>query len=379
MGVTDARSRPPRAESDARPRSRSLAATFDVLDRHLPAGLIGPPARAALDRIGARLPAALTRRLYFECRLRDAAPQVDVIVCVDRDTRRVLSDAGFWLPGSLRGHPWWNGIARVTDQWQDDRSPLSAGIYDAWLEFDADEPSGSALIPSVFVGLAATHSTPLADLWSVGRAAVAVILDRPVNSEIVRTAERCLNCLPAGATLAYVGLMYPRDREALRLCVAPLHGAGLLDYLAAIGWPGPVDRLAATLRTIRAHEQRCGLEATTLVHLDLREEVGPRIGLEIYFDQWPQILDGVVDDAMLNSLCGLGLCTPSKRDALVQWCGHTVEQFPHACWPSLVLRRVSHVKVVFGLDGAPEAKAYLSVFHGFSRHHSTLPDSEVQR
>jgi hypothetical protein len=80
---------------------------------------------------------------------------------------------------------------------------------------------------------------------------------------------------------------------------------------------------------------------------------------------------------MLNSLCGLQLCSASKRDALVRWCGHTVEQLPHACWPSLVLRRVSHVKLVFGPDAAAEAKTYLSVFHGCLRHHAGLPGTGV--
>ena len=363
--------------SDARPRSRSLAATLSILDRHVPADLVGPEARAILDRLGQRIPAALTRRIYYECRLRDAAPDVDLIICVDDVSRLLVSRAEDWLPSRLRGHPLWAGIGRLCSAWQDGGARRATGIYDVWLEFDADDASATALVPSVFVGFAEPRTTPLAQLWSYARGSVETIHGRPLNREIVRTARRCLDRLPAGGTLLYVGLMYPRDQEALRLCVAPLQSTRLLDYLAAIEWPGSIDQVAATLRAIQARPPDSGLEATTIVHLDLAQGVRPRLGLEIYLAQLPQLLERVVEDDVLDSLCRMGLCAPSKRDALVHWSGHTVEQFPHECWSSLVLRRVSHVKLVFAPEREPEAKAYLSVFYGFSPHHSEAPMTGV--
>jgi hypothetical protein len=361
--------------SDDRPRSRSLAATLSILDRYVPADLVGSDARAILDRLGRRIPAALTRRIYYECRLRDAAPDVDLIICVDDVSRLLVSRAEDWLPSRLRGHPLWTGIGRLCSAWR--AGGRATGIYDVWLEFDADDASATALVPSVFVGLAETRATPLSLLWSFARESVEMIHGQPLHGAIARTAQRCLDRLPAGATLLYVGLMYPRDREALRLCVAPLQSSRLLDYLAAIGWPGSIDQVAATLRAIQARPPDSGLEATTIVHLDLAHDVRPRLGLEIYLAQMPQLLERVVEDDLLNSLCRLDLCAPSKRDALVHWSGHSVEQFPYECWSSLVLRRVSHVKLVFAPERAPEAKAYLSVFYGFSPHHSEAPMTGV--
>jgi hypothetical protein len=363
--------------SDARPRSRSLAATLSRLDRHLPADLVGPDARAILDRLGRQIPAALTRRIYYECRLRDTAPDVDLIICVDDVSRLLVSRAEDWLPSRLRGHPLWTGIGRLCSAWQEGGSEFAAGVYDLWLEFDADDASATALVPSVFVGFAEPRSTPLARLWSCARGSVEMIHGRPMHGGIVRTARRCLERLPAGGTLLYAGLMYPRDQEALRLCVAPLQSTRLLDYLAAIEWRGSIDQVAATLRAIQARPPNTGLEATTIVHLDLAQDVRPRLGLEIYLAQQPQLLERVVEDDVLDSLCRLHLCAPSKRDALVHWSGHTVEQFPHECWSSLVLRRVSHVKLVFAPGRDPEAKAYLSVFYGFSPHHSEAPMTGV--
>lgn len=374
MGVRlDHRAPPGPPASDARPRSRSLAATLSILDRHVPADLVGSDARAILDRLGRRIPAALTRRIYYECRLRDAAPDVDLIICVDDVSRLLVSRADDWLPSRLRGHPLWTGVERLCSAWQAGAPGRATGIYDVWLEFDADDASATALVPSVFVGLAEARSTPLSRLWSCARASVEIIHGRPLHGAIARTARRCLDHLPAGATLLYVGLMYPRDQEAMRLCVAPLQSTRLLDYLAAIEWPGSIDQVAATLRAIQARPPDSGLEATTIVHLDLAHGVHPRLGLEIYLAQLPQLLERVVEDDLLNSLCRLNLCTPSKRDGLVHWSGHTVEQFPHECWSSLVLRRVSHVKLVFAPGREPEAKAYLSVFYGFSPHHSQAP------
>jgi hypothetical protein len=346
---------------------------FAVLDSHLPANLIGSSARERLDQIGGLLPAALTRRVYFECRLGEALTQVDVVLGVDEVSRALLSDAASWLPARLQGHPLWAGIARLCGEWQKKGTALAAGIYDLWLEFDADDRCGTTLVPSVFIGLTESRRRALPDLWSVARASIELVRGAPASTETMRTVPECLGSLPASATLSYVGTMYPRDRRALRLCVTSLRGAVLLDYLRSIGWPGAIDTVAATLGAIRAGSGATALEETTILHFDVDAVVQPRIGLEVYFPQWPQIIEGAVDATLLNSLCELQLCTPSKRDALVTWPGHTTEHLPHECWPSLVLRRLSHVKLVFDAGCPAHAKAYLSVFHGFSPRRSQAP------
>jgi hypothetical protein len=360
------------SEHEAIAAPHTVAGTLETLERHLPRELIGSDMQAALRRITERLPAALTQRLYLECRLHDAAPAVDLVFCVDEASRERLRDPSLaWLPHALRTHPLWAGLVRLCSRWANPTSPLHALIYDLWLEFDVGERSrgNDALVPNVFIGFTASRSAPRDDLWSAAQLSLELLQGWPMKPEIRSAAEVCLRQLPDGATLSYVGCMYPRgDLDALRLCVAPLGGLALTGYLRRIRWPGSIEELERTFLTLSSGS--AGAARATLLHIDVRETVQPRISIEMAMRQRPQ-LDGagVVERHLLDRLCELDLCAAAKRDALMRWPGHTVDILPHQCWPSLVLRRVSHVKLVFEPGCRPMAKTYLSIFHGSPASH----------
>ncbi|MGH9347400.1 MAG: hypothetical protein ACRD26_09060 [Vicinamibacterales bacterium] len=347
------------------PEHQTLARTLDTVDAHLPRELVDLEMRAALQRVAERLPAALTRRIYLECRLHEAAPAVDLVLCVDRASRaRLEGPPAGWLPPALRSHPLWTGVARVCSRWGDPTSALHARIYDLWLEFDARErPSGTdALVPNVFIGFIGSRSAPRDEVWLAAQASLELLRSRSIAPEIRLAAQHCIRSLPATATLAYVGCMYPRDSEALRLCVAPVDGLAVADYLRRITWPGSSEALERSLLALSS--AAAGGARATLLHVDVRDTVQPRIGIEMALQQVPQLRGDLVERHLLDRLCGLDLCTAAKRDALMRWPGYTEEILPHHCWPSIVLRRVSHVKLVFEPGRRPLAKAYLSVFHG---------------
>jgi hypothetical protein len=352
----------------------TLSNTMAAADRFLPSALVGRAARRAIADITDRLPAALTRRTYLECRLAERAPRVDLVFCVDRASRHLLGELQCaWLPRTLQTHPLWMGLSRLSAHWADPSSRVGAAIYDLWLEFDAEEQPGHVhtLVPNVFVGLLRRVTTPPIEAWHGGRGTIEMMLGRAFPPSLVALGDEVVARLPSGANVSYVGVMYPRSDQSIRLCVSPLAGAALLDYLRAIGWPGELDIVADLLWAIPYGPGRTALEATTILHLDLAEGVQPRIGLEIPLPQYPRPLDAPAARDVFQALGDCGLCATAKHDALLRWPGYAMEQFAHQCWPSVALRRVSHVKIVHDprtparLAAATEAKTYLSYFHDF--------------
>jgi hypothetical protein len=343
----------------------SLTGTLAAAIPYLPTVLVSLQARRTLDDITDRIPAALTRRIYLECRLAERAPRIDLVLGVDRSSRTLLMEAQrAWVPEKMRAHPLWTGLSDLCSHWTDERSSIGAWVHDLWLEFDGDGhlAERDALMPNVFVGLMRGPTAP--QVLDAALACLETVTNRPVDPHAAAAARNAVAKLPRGTTLPYIGVMYPRGRRAIRVCVAPLAGAALLDYLRSIGWPGGVNELEALLRSIPCGGFTSALDRTTLVHLDLLDGVQPHIGLEIHLRQDRQVIAGRVERELFDHLCDRRLCACTKRDALLGWPGYAFERFPHQCWPSVALRRISHVKIVHEPGRRAELKTYLSFFHG---------------
>jgi len=355
-----------RHESDGSAAFTSLTTTMRAAVCHLPEALVGCSARAHLDRITDHLPAALTRRTYLECRVADGASRVDFVLCVDGSSRQSLIDASStWLPSRLRAHPLWLGLGRVSSEWADSGSSAAAHVHDLWLEFDTEGRTHGcdALVPNVFVGLTRDARVPVVQLWAAARRCLEA-LGQPLDRGIAGAAREIALRVPRGARLGYVGLMYPRGQKAIRLCLTPMRGATLCRFLEAIGWRVSVQQLEALLQAIPDGRGGTAWQSTTLLHLDVDYGVQPRLGLEIALQTHPQVIDALAERGLLDALCDRGLCAASKRDALLRWPGHAVEHFAHQCWPSLAIRWVGHLKILWDPVHGPEVKAYLAYFHG---------------
>ena len=342
-----------------------IAGTLAALRCHLPEALVSDEMDAAVCRVGERLPAALTQRIYLECRLCETSPAVDLVFCIDENSRAYLLGHALaaWLPPQLRDHPVWAGLARLCARWADPTSHLHGLIYDLWLEFDAGERSTGleALVPSVFVGFASHLDVPRWMLWAAAREALELLSSCPMAPSIRQTAEQCIRALPHPSNLLYVGHMYPRDPRGVRLCLAPIDGLALARYLEQISWPGTLDYIQSLFSPV------CGKPPpprATLLHLDIQDVVQPRLGFELRLDQRSQLRGRLSESGFLDHLCHAGLCTAAKRDGLLAWPGHSCQLFPHQLWRSLAVRRVSHIKLVAETSRTLSAKAYLSIFHG---------------
>lgn len=346
-----------------RSRVAGVADTLAIIGAHLPRELVDEPALRRAAAACSGLPAVLTKWIYFECRLR-GSPRVDLVLEVDRVGRSVLAgdNPAVALPARYaRTYPW-NRVCELCAEWGRPEGQLARAVHHIWLELDVPvarrrRRSGPAA-PGVFVcfGETAPPAGGAAAWLDSAREAVRCLTGARPEGEQDRALARCFARLPHGAHVPYVGVMLQRPGRAIRLCVRGLTRRGLLAYLEAIGWPGPLRELEAVLAGLGWAQpaRRVGM-----LHVDVGDGVHPRLGFEYALDRKAQLARRLREQAFLNRLVRRGLCSAAKRDALGAWPGATVVSLPHQLWRTVVQRRVNHVKIVYEPGRGIVAKAYL--------------------
>jgi len=358
----------------------TMAVTLDRLTPHLPPALVTNEDRERLRGICARLPAALSNWVYLECRLAAGTTPVDLAVNVDHRGRDILAGdyPATTLDNELTSHPAWVRIRALARRWADTGTDLHDAVESLWLEFDAPKVEEGVPVPGVFVdfdhtfleGMATAAAAPLIV------ESVAPLLGAAIHASTQRNIRRCIANLSENARVIYVGVMLSRAAadDTVRLCVVGLLRHQLLPYLHSVGWEGEAVTLT-DLTTMLASADAAAAEVT-IVHLDIdRVGVRPSVGLEYPFARRSQLLGSVSETRLLDCLVERGLCAPSKRDALAQWPGHEFATMAHELWPSLLARRINHVKLVCGGPRPVEAKAYLCFNHEFYRRASRVANA----
>ena len=341
----------------------SIADTIDQIAPRLPSALVSSTALAAVRRVAASLPATLTQWIDLECRLQSGSPQVDLSIRVDAVQARALARvarrparAAHAPDGSRTSAAAWQRVAAMAAAW--DAATAAGDVEGLWLEFDLREDA--APLPRMFIDFARNRWTP-----HESAARVRAVLAPHVSGAWMRDAiARCVDRLPSDVELRYVGLPADDEIRVIRLCLLARDERHALECLTAVRWPGdiePVRRLCDRWRRSRGADHTNG----AILHLDVTPSAAPadRIGLECPFRRRPQVKGVLTDAAFLDELVACGACSAAKRDALMRWAGCELASLPHALSPRLLLRRISHVKVVFDRDRDPEAKAYLCAAH----------------
>ncbi|HEX8271362.1 MAG TPA: hypothetical protein VF615_01850 [Longimicrobiaceae bacterium] len=325
----------------------------------------------ALERLAwssETVPAALTRGVYLECRL-SADTRVDLVLQVDERGRAVLAGThpAVRLPRQLHAHPYWEEVRRLHTRWADTTSPIASYLKGVWLEFDVQEAGNETAVPlpGVFLKLAESAlAGPAAPLEEV----LASLPGLSPAPDPVGRIRRCIDELPPGAHVSYLGSFAPRGTDAVRVCMVGLPEDAISAYLARVEWPGDPHALGDLLATVGTADGRRLHQGPGMLHLDVGEDgVQPRVGLEYVLERGGQIRGRLHETEFLDHLVELGLCTAAKREGLLAWPGYSFEDFAHELWPSLVKRRVNHVKLVYEPRRPPEAKAYLCAFSEFYR------------
>lgn len=325
---------------------------------------------ARVREVAACLPATLSSWLYLECRLGGAARQVDLIVNVESAGRDILAGLNptLRLDHSLTSDGAWGRVLALARRWADTRSGLDELLDGVWLEFDVPETaSRTAYAPSVFLDFRewCYSEGSAADRCARAEVALRSLRGRPLDEGTAERVRRCFHHLPDGVFVLYAGTMLARNDDRVRLCVIGLAADELGPYLQAVGWPGSLDGLKQLLAP-SGEETGVPTPNPTIVHLDVGARVGARVGLEYAFARVPQLRGELPDPGIVTPLARCGMVAAEKRAALARWPGFTRETMPHELWPSLVVRRVNHVKVVYAAGSAPEVKAYLSMDHRFA-------------
>lgn len=356
----------------ARPRGAGrfpLAGTLGLAARHAPPALVSPAARERVIWVAGRIPAALTRAAYLECRLRDGAGPVDLIFRVEKAGAEILAGRNPAIgPGHLRGGgPAWEAVAALCAAWLDGREAGWARVRHLWVELDLDAPAAPGAppvpAPSVFVAFDddATAAMDADALLALIDTVLAPLQPEGMDAASRRRILDVLRRRPAGAAVPYAGIMLSRARQAVRVYLSRVPAAAVPALLDAVAWPE--DEARDTARVLAEVDGGAAPELGML-HLDVLEgALLPRLGLEYTLERKPQVRGGIAERAFVDRLVECGLCHPERRDGLLAWPGYEVRTLRHELWPSWLVRRVNCIKLVHEPGREPQAKAYLLAFH----------------
>ena len=221
-------------------------------------------------------------------------------------------------------------LAPFAKAWSDPSSPLADAVYHFSVEFDADRPS----LPSLFFLFA---REPLRAIETI-----VALFDRPRVP-----LDGVVASMPDGCDINFLGLMLPRPDAGLRIGIDGMRQQDIVPFLRRLGWPESTE-LARFLSTLEGDLAEC----SPVVSFDVQEGIGPRVGLEFLLGH-EIALRGDRPRRILEHLVALGLCTPSQKNAALQWPTSPVDRF----LGDAMERSISHVKIV--CNGSLSAKCYL--------------------
>jgi len=336
----------------------STADYLDAVEPYLRVGFVDQARFHLMSAIAATLPSPSA--IGFEAHLGSSVPlQADFAVCFVSDgnpSYDILcgSHSSLDLSRDLTSHPVWKRIRSFLAGCRDPASPFYGISHNLWLEFDLESSAFQVPVPvpNVLFGLDVVPN-PLPSV----EAALEVLIGQPLPRPAASNLARCVHSAAPCAHIFQIGVMPRRGSDAVRVCVHGLSANGILDYLAAVRWPGDRRQVEAVLTAISPLVQTISLD------LDVADTISSRLGLECY------VLDHRVPEAppewqrFLAHLSTMKLCTPSQRDMLLRWPGYHSQRF---VLPSVFVRGLSHVKLVCETGRPIKAKAYFGFVHSWT-------------
>lgn len=337
-----------------------------AVERWLPRACVDAAGVAGIRELAADLPEQ-SESYYVECRLGPDAGPVDLLACLTAPARRprVPHPAPSWPPEGAPRAPAWAFAGATLQRWTDASAGWSAALPFLWLEFDdvgareraRQQPSLCVCIDRSYPFVQRTRPTDARD--GLALALDLILPALPPGREMDLSADRIallsalVGALPLTGRMIHLSCMLARDLSPLKLFGA-LPKDALLEYLAAVAWPGPREALRQALHSFCAPDTA---DDTVYFDLALDRSLSGYIGLA---SSQLQLRRASCADPTRRALLGRfvehGLCTVDERDALVSWVGHAVETAPAR---SLRVVRWLDTKLCIYPDRRAAAKAYL--------------------
>jgi hypothetical protein len=320
--------------------------------------LVSPDFFPCIDAITKVIPNFSTAIL--ECRLKDNQPRVDLEINLSNKSSRNL-------PEELLKYPEWKLCNDIYQNWIEDSYSLSEKVEHIWLEFDIEKDCSSIPLPCIFLGLNRNNFNHQ-NLIEIS----SKLLDHQLSFSFQSNLKYCIDCLPSITCVFYLGAMLSRLEETVRI-VSLISSNQILNYLKQIGWSGSEKMIESLLSKLSE------LTDYMCLSYDVGETIMPRIGLECYIPKQPKYEHRW--KLLLDYLVELNLCSESKRNALLNWSGYLKKTSKSSSlslnndtfsWnnvflkqkkPNALIRKISHLKIVYNSDGSLEAKAYLHLCH----------------
>jgi hypothetical protein len=331
-----------------------------VVSPFLASSLVDRNAWSRLREVARLLPPCSLAGL--ELRLRDDQPTVDFFVRLPYASPR--------FSALLLAHPVWQSVARLCGEVADPSNRLHERVARIFVEFDLGAPPPAIPVPGLFLQLHTGRAFSAVDVLAVVEP-VVVHCEAPLVSK--EALDRCLRALPAGATVAHVGVMLSRPGAALRLVFHGVHSAGIADYLESIGWQDSTGRFSSLVADLSPHADR-----VAMLDIDIADTLRPKVGVEFYLRQ--EIENRSRWEALLALLATRGLASHAKAAAILDWPGWTQERAGDHQWPenlapgdlllrgtatSVFWRNINHVKLGYQPGQEAEVKIYLGFGHNW--------------
>lgn len=317
---------------------------------------------------GGSLPAGITSRFGFECRLGQEEPVADFLV-------RIGAEPEEWSVleryAADKNSETWYRIGALLSERANPGSALSTMLRNLWLEYDLTNPINEASAPSVFFGTDRLTRGAEAG-WALDL--VEGLRGERLSSASRDTISELIAVLPRSAKMFQVGIMCSRLEAPLRVCVIGQELGEISAFLAAARWPGKCPLVEETLHGFTPMIENVALD------LDILDDgrLSPKLGIELYQRRGTDINHRMI--GLITRLTDSDLCLPQKAIGLLAWGGITHERRYPDLWPAELIRRrtlrggnesstfcrwLHHIKIVLEPDAPPTAKAYLAVSHAF--------------
>lgn len=279
----------------------------------------------------------------METHLNTAAAEVDF-------SFRVLSQEKACLTSGLQNNfstlaagGTWKKIIDFVNFWP-------SAIGDIWFEMDYGEYEKPIPQPCFFFNASKIKvGTEVQEQLLFN--AIKHLLDVEQLELLWTNLEGVIHQLPPEAGLFQVGVMLARNNDRVRIFTAELTREQVMEYLYAIGWPGPYSRLTELFELVHPLS-----DGRYILDFDVtRQGVSGKIGINFGLQTQKML------PYFLEKLVAHRLCTDTKRKGVLAWPGSKGSFLGSDYGYTALIKNISHFKIGCSAQEGLQAKAYLRV------------------